>query len=60
MEQFIEENYDLIYSKVAEIFHDIIHSDFYLEDIDAEEFVENYMKEEYELWKEEHLKNYTN
>lgn len=60
MEQFIEENYDLIYSKVAEIFPDIIHSDFYLEDIDAEEFVENYMKEEYELWKEEHLKNYTN
>ena len=60
MEQFIEENYDLIYSKVAEIFPDIIHSDYYLEDIDAQEFVENYMKEEYELWKTEHLKNYTN
>lgn len=60
MDEFIDENYDMIYSKVAEIFPDVIHSDFYLEDIDAAEFVENYMREEFELWKEEHLKNYTN
>ena len=60
MDEFIDENYDMIYSKVAEIFPDVIHSDFYLEDIDAVEFVENYMREEFELWKEEHLKNYTN
>lgn len=60
MDQFIDENYDLIYSKIAEIFPDVIHSDFYLEDIDAQEFVETYMREEYELWKKEHLKSYTN
>ena len=42
----------MIYSKVCEIFPDIVHSDFYLEDIDAEEFVENYMMEEFKLWKE--------
>lgn len=52
MDKFIDENYELIYNKVCEIFPDIIHSDFYLEDIDAQEFVENYMMEEYELWKE--------
>lgn len=60
IDEFVDENYDMIYSKVAEIFPDVIHSDFYLEDIDAAEFVEKYMREEYELWKEEHLKNYTN
>lgn len=60
LDKFVDENYDMIYSKVCEIFPDIVHSDFYLEDIDAQEFVENYMREEYELWKEEHLKNYTN
>lgn len=52
LDKFVDENYDMIYSKVLEIFPDIVHSDFYLEDIDAQEFVENYMREEYELWKE--------
>lgn len=52
LDKFVEDNYDMIYSKVCEIFPDIVHSDFYLEDIDAQEFVENYMREEYELWKE--------
>ena len=42
----------MIYCKVMELFPDIVHSDFYLEDIDVEEFVENYMREEYEEWKE--------
>lgn len=60
IDEFVDENYDMIYSKVAEIFPDVIHSDFYLEDIDAAEFVEKYMREEFELWKEEHLKSYTN
>lgn len=52
MDKFIDENYELIYNKINELFPDVIHSDFYLEDIDVWEFVENYMKEEYELWKE--------
>ena len=52
MDKFIDENYDMIYSKVCEVMPEIVHSDFYLEDIDTEEFVEKYMWEEYELWKE--------
>ena len=60
MDKFIDENYELIYNKINELFPAVIHSDFYLEDIDVWEFVENYMKEEYELWKKEHLENYTN
>ena len=52
LDKFVDENYDMIYSKVCEIFPDIVHSDFYLEDIDAQEFVENYMREEFELWRE--------
>lgn len=56
MDQFINENYELIYNKVCELFPGIIHSDFYLEDIDVIEFVENYMREEYEIWKKLHLK----
>lgn len=60
MEEFIQKNYEKIYCKVMELFPDVVHSDFYLEDIDAEEFVENYMREELELWKKEHSKDYTN
>lgn len=60
LDKFVEDNYDMIYSKVCEIFPDIVHSDFYLEDIDAQEFVENYMMKEYESWKQKHLENYMN
>lgn len=52
IDKFVDENYDMIYCKVMEIFPDIVHSDFYLEDIDTQEFVEKYMEEDFELWKE--------
>lgn len=57
MEDFINENYDAIYEKYSAIYPEKINSDFYLEDVNnLDEFINEYMKGEYELWKKRKIK----
>ena len=49
LDSFIDDNYELIYNKYSDIHPDLVHSDFYLEDVDRDEldeFILEYLSEE--------------
>ena len=49
LDSFIDDNYELIYNKYSEVHPDLVHSDFYLEDVDRDdldELILEYLSEE--------------
>lgn len=52
IDEFIESNSELIYQKYCEIFPELIHSDFTIENIqDIEDFINTFMEREIEKFK---------